>query len=214
VLRYDLRGYGRSDPPTVPFSFRKELAELMGYVGIEKATIVGASVGGQIALDFTLERPELVSELVLVAPGMSGDDTQDDPQTLAKLEASEAAFEAGDRERSVDLALQVWCPLRTDPDVDRRIRAIAMDNADADGYDWSLSRRLDPPAAGRLGEIGVPTLLILGDSDVPAMATICGKLAAGIAGARLEVIERADHLPNMRRADRFNASVLEFLSYP
>jgi len=212
VLRYDLRGYGRSDPPTVSFSFRHELAELMAHLDIPKAAVVGASVGGQIALDFALERPELVSRLVLVAAGLSGDDTPDDPSTLAALEESEAAFEAGDRERAVALALAVWCPLRTDPDVDRRIREIAMDNKDADGHDWSLSRRLDPPAAGRLREVRVPTLVIVGDADIPAMGTISRTLAGGIAGARLEVVEGADHLPNMRRADRFDRSVMEFLS--
>ncbi len=214
VLRYDLRGYGRSDPPTVPFSFRQELADLMAHLGVPRAAIVGASVGGQIALDFTLERPDLADALILVGAGLSGDDTPDDPETAMKLEASEAAFEAGDHARAVDLALAVWCPLRTDSGVDRRIRDIAMDNRDVDGFDWSLSRRLDPPAAGRLHEVDVPTLVIVGDADVPAMRTIADTLADGVAGARLEVLEGADHLPNMRRAPAFNRLVLDFLAAP
>jgi pimeloyl-ACP methyl ester carboxylesterase len=213
VIRYDLRGFGRSDPPTVPFSFRQELADLLAHLAIPRASVVGASMGGAIALDFALERPELVDALVLVAPGVSGDDTPDDERTARLLGESEEVFENGDHERAVDIALQVWCPLRTDPEVDRRIRDIAMDNKDVDGFDWSLSRRLDPPAAGRLHEIAVPTLVIVGDSDAAVMPTICDKLAAGIPGARKAVIEGADHLPNMRRPQEFDRLVLDFLAF-
>ncbi len=212
VVRYDLRGFGRSAPPTVPFSFRQELAELLAHLAISQASVVGASMGGGIALDFALERPDMVDALVLVAPGVGGDDTPDDERTARLLAESEAAFEAGDHARAVEIALEVWCPLRTDPDVDRRIRDIAMDNMDVDGLDWSLSRRMDPPAASRLHEVAAPTLVIAGDSDAAVMATICQKLAAGIAGARLIVIEGADHLPNMRRPDVFDRVVLDFLA--
>jgi 3-oxoadipate enol-lactonase len=212
VVRYDLRGFGRSDPPTVPFSFRQELSDLLAYLEIPRASVVGASMGGSIALDFTLERPETVDALVLVAPGVSGDDAPDDERTAQLLAESEEVFEAGDHARAVDIALQAWCPLRTDPAVDRLIHDIAMDNKDVDGFDWSLSRRLDPPAAGRLHEVAAPTLVVVGDSDAAVMGTICDKLAAGIPGARMAVIEGADHLPNMRRPDAFDRLVLEFLA--
>jgi pimeloyl-ACP methyl ester carboxylesterase len=212
VVRYDLRGFGRSAPPTVPFSFRQELADLLAHLDIPRASVVGASMGGGIALDFALEFPAMVEALVLVAPGVGGDDTPDDERTARLLGESEAVFEAGDHARAVEIALDVWCPLRTDPDVDGRIHDIAMDNMDVDGLDWSLSRRMEPPAAARLHQVAVPTLVIAGDSDAPVMATICQKLAAGIPGARLTVIEGADHLPNMRRPDVFDRLVLDFLT--
>ena len=211
VIRFDLPGFGRSEFPDGPFSTRALITDLLGLLEVERTAVVGCSIGGQVALDFTLERPDLVDRLVLVASGLSGDDTPDDEASMRLLEQAEEAFKAGDLERATDLQLQVWTPLHTDPQTDRRIRDIAMDNRSVDTLDWSLAQRLDPPAAGRLGEVRVPTLVILGERDVPPMAVIGDKLAAGIRGATKVVIPKADHLPNMRDPDEFNRIVLRFL---
>jgi pimeloyl-ACP methyl ester carboxylesterase len=212
VLRYDIRGFGRSDPPTIAFSHRQDMVDLLDFLGIPTAAIVGCSIGGGFALDLALEFPGRVDALVLVAAGMSGDETPDDERTKAIYAEVEKATEAGELERAVDLQLQVWTPLRTDPDVDRRIRDIAMDNRLVDTLDWSLSQRLDPPAAVRLSEIGVPTLFLIGDNDAPVMDLIADKVVAGVTGARKVVMRGTDHLPNMRRPDEFNRLVLEFLA--
>jgi pimeloyl-ACP methyl ester carboxylesterase len=212
VVRFDLPGFGRSEFPDRPFLIRGQIADLLRFLEVVPAAVLGCSIGGQIALDFTLEHPEMVGRLVLVAAGMSGDDTPDDPDMIKVLEEAEEAFKAGDLERMVDLQLQVWTPFRTDPEVDQRIRDIAMANRRVDTMDWSLSQRLDPPAAGRLGEVRVPTLVVLGEHDVRPMAVIGEKLTRGIPGARKMVIRDADHLPNMRAPDEFNRIVLEFLS--
>ncbi len=71
---------------------------------------------------------------------------------------------------------------------------------------------LDPPAIGRLGEIRVPTLVIVGDQDVPYIVDIAERLAAGIAAAKKTVISGAAHMVNMERPDEFNRIVLEFLA--
>jgi 3-oxoadipate enol-lactonase len=212
VVRYDLRGFGRSDRFDHEFSARDDLADLLSTLSLPSSAIVGASIGGALGLDFALEQPEKVDSLVLAAAGLSGDDTPDDEAMIRLFDEAEAAFKAGDFERVVDLELQVWCPLRTDREVDRRIRDIAQDNRHELALDWKLSRQLDPPAAGRLDEVGAPTLVIVGDSDAAVMPAIAEKLVAGIRGARMQVIAGADHLPNMRRAEEFNAAVLAFLT--
>lgn len=212
TVRYDLRGFGRSDRLSVPFSLRQDLADLMGFFQIPRAALVACSVGGSLAIDFTLERPEMVAALVLVAPGLSGDDTPDDDRTAGLLEQADRALADGDLETMVDLQLRAWTPMATDPDVDRRIREIAMDNKHVDTLDWRLSRRLHPPAAGRLSEIRAPTLVILGDHDAPVMERIVEKVVPGISGARKVLISDADHLPNMRQPDRFKREVLRFLA--
>jgi 3-oxoadipate enol-lactonase len=212
VLRYDLRGFGRSDGVQGPFSHRQDLADVMAAAGIEHAGLVGCSIGGSLAIDFTLERPNEVDALVAVCAGLSGDQTPDDPSMEAIFKEAESAFEAGDLSKVVDLELQVWCPLRTDPDVDRRIREIAHDNERALTMEYGTnSAQLDPPAAGRLGEIRVPTLVISGDRDAAVMEVIARALASGIAGARHVVMQGTDHLPNMRDPEGFNRTVLEFL---
>jgi 3-oxoadipate enol-lactonase len=214
ALRYDLRGFGRSDRFDAPFSARDDLARLMDHVGLTRASLVGASIGGSLAIDFTLERPDRVDALVLVAPGLSGDDTPDTPEMEEIWARAQAAMEAGDLEGCVDRELEIWAPLRTDPAVDRRIRDIAQDNQHELTLAWGNSRALDPPAVQRLGEIAVPTLLVLGDSDAPVMETIADRIVAGIPDVRRAVIEGADHLPNMRRPEAFDRLVLEFLSHP
>ena len=211
VIRFDLPGFGRSEFPERPFAVRRQIADLLGYLGVERTSLVGCSIGGQNALDFALDRPDLVDRLVLVASGMSGDDTPDDPEMIDIMEEAERALEAGDLDRMVDLQLQVWTPLRTDPETDRRIRDIAMDNRRVDTLDLSLAERLDPPAAGRLGEVRAPTLVILGERDAPVMAVIGQRIADGIAGSRKVVMAGADHLPNMREPAEFNRLVLDFL---
>ena len=194
--------------------WRRQIADLLGVLDISKASVLGCSIGGQIALDFALEHPQMVDRLVLVASGMSGDDTPDDPAMIKVLDQAEEAFKEGDLERTVDLQLHVWTPLRTDPEVDRRIRDIAMDNKRVDTLDWSLSERLDPPAAGRLGEVRAPTLVVLGERDVGPMAVVGEKLSRGIAKTRTVVVKGADHLPNMRAPEEFNPIVLSFLAEP
>jgi pimeloyl-ACP methyl ester carboxylesterase len=183
----------------------------MAALDISSAVVVGGSIGGALAIDFALEFPWLVDGLVLVAPGLSGDDTPDDERTAGLLDMAEAALAAGDLERAVDVQLQAWTPLRTDALAEDRIRSIALDNKHVDTLDWSLSQRLDPPAAGRLAEIRAPTLVIIGDEDAAVMSAIASAIVNGIDGARSVEIQDADHLPNMRQPKRFNDVVLGFL---
>jgi pimeloyl-ACP methyl ester carboxylesterase len=211
VIRYDLRGFGRSDRFERPFSARGDLAALLEHLHVPSAALIGASIGGALAIDFALERPGMVDALVLVASGLSGDETPDDEETLRLVGEAQQAFEAGDLERTVDAELRIWAPLRTEPDVEHRIREIAQDNRHELTLDWKLSAELDPPAAERLGQIGVPTLVVLGERDAAVMNVIGDKLANGIRGARKQVIAGADHLPNMRRPEEFNRIVLDFL---
>jgi 3-oxoadipate enol-lactonase len=211
VVRYDQRGFGRSDRFDEQFSERQDLAELLAHVGLPAASLVGASVGGAVAIDFALEHPESVEALVLVAAGLGGDSTEDDQGMQRVFKEVQIAVAAGDLEQATDLELQIWAPLRTDPEVDRRIREVAQDNRHANTLPWKLLHRLEPPAAGRLGEIRAPTLVMVGDQDAPVMATIADNIANGIPDSRRYIVEGADHLPNMRKPEEFNRVVLSFL---
>src|SRR3970040_2245218 len=89
VVTYHCRGFGRSRTDAVDYSNRADLAALLDHLGIERAALLGCSRGGQIALDFTLERPERVSALVLVACGPGGMGHQTTPVERALLESEE-----------------------------------------------------------------------------------------------------------------------------
>ncbi len=95
VIRYDVRGWGRTPFPAGEASAHEDLHGLLKYLGHEKAHVLGCSNGGRIALDFTLAFPEMVDRLVLVGTGLGGYKFTD-PETEALDQAMEQAYEAGD----------------------------------------------------------------------------------------------------------------------
>ncbi len=204
TIAYDVRGYGRSPAPTEPYRLHEDLLALLDALGIERAVLVGNSMGGKTAIDATLAAPERITTLVAVGAAVSGLSFRaysDDQGARA-----EAAWMAGDYEGAADVWLEVWAPLCTDD----RLREIAYTNAAIDFDELELAG--DPPAAGRLGELRVPTLVLVGDTEVQGIVDSCRKIAADVDGARLELMEGADHLPNQCRPDEFDRLVLEFLA--
>ncbi|HEX5506705.1 MAG TPA: alpha/beta fold hydrolase [Thermomicrobiales bacterium] len=213
VVRYDMRGSGRSNDPPGPFSGRGDLYGLMTALGIARAHLVGLSMGGSLVLDMAIEHPDMVTALVPVAAGLGGHaGTGRDEQE----EALEAAMAADDYARANEIDLQVWvdgprrAPGQVDPTVRERVREM---NAGiyAQLPNQGTLQRMDPPAAARLGEITAPTLVIAGDGDVPDILDIADVLAAGIAGARKVIIPGVAHMVNMERPAEFNRLVLDFL---
>ena len=215
VLRYDARGYGRSSrlEPGRPYSNVDDLSAIMDAVHIDRAAIVGCSMGGEITIDFALEHPERVSALVLVAPGLGGFEgtPEDDAWWEERQGPIDAAIEAGDLERAEDLRLEIWASLGTRDETGRRIRQIAFDNIHEMTMDESGAVELDPPAIERLEELSVPTLVMPADHDPPFMRRVCDVLTQRIPNARRIDIPETDHVIAMRRPVEFNAAVLAFL---
>lgn len=214
VLRYDVRGYGRSSRLTgAPYSHVRDLLGLMDSLGVERSALVSCSMGGEIALDFTLSHSGRVGALVLAASGLGG--YEGTPEENAWWERSsaevDAAIEAGDPERAEDLRLKLWAPLGTDDPAGRRIREVAFDNIHELTMDESGAEELDPPAIERLQEISAPTLVLDAADDVAMMHSIADILTERIPGARKVVIENADHVVSLRQPEEFNRQVLEFL---
>jgi pimeloyl-ACP methyl ester carboxylesterase len=211
VIRYDVRGYGRSDFPQSPFSNPADLWALLDALKVERTALVGCSMGGNIAVTFAVEHPERVWALVTVAAGLSGFEWSDEKWEPV-WEPIDAAIEAGDLERATDLSLKTWAPLGVDDEAGATIRRIAMDNTQNFALDESgLELSSDPPPITRLEQIDVPTLVVTGDADVQEMTVIGEILASRIPGAVPAVIEGADHVVNVRRPEAFEAVVLPFL---
>jgi len=215
VLRYDARGYGRSSrlEPGRPYSNVDDLAAVMDAVQIDRAAIVGCSMGGEITIDFALRHPERVSALVLVAPGLGGFEgtPQEDAWFDERQGPIDAAIAAGDLERAEDLRLEIWAALGTEDEAGRMIRQIAFDNIHEMTMDESGATQLEPPAVERLEELSVPTLVMAADHDPPVMRRICDILTERISNARRIDIPETDHVIAMRRPAEFNAAVLGFL---
>ncbi|MGH2635216.1 MAG: alpha/beta fold hydrolase [Actinomycetota bacterium] len=217
VMRYDARGYGRSSRPEPGrvYSHVEDLLAVMDAAGVDRAALIGCSMGGETALDAALAHPERVTALVLVAPGVSGLDegTPEEEAWDAEHQAPiDAAVAAGELERAEDLRLRtMWAQLGSDDPAGERIRRIAFDNLHELTMDESARRELDPPAVGRLEEVAAPTLVLPADHDPPWTERICRLLAERIPEARVVQIPDVDHVVNMRKPAEFNRIVLEFL---
>jgi 3-oxoadipate enol-lactonase len=207
TIRPDFRGFGRSDRAEREFNFTEDLLTVLNAEGITRASVVGLSLGGFVAIDVALARPELVSALVLVGAGATGfDDWSADTQRNEP--EAEAAVQRGDLAAAKELSLEMWCPLRSGDD-DRQ-RRIARENVNAPLAE-ELADVFEQRAIDRLGEIAVPTLVLVGDRDIPEMLRLADILASGIPDARKVGLEEADHLPNVRKPEEFNDLVIGFL---
>jgi len=215
VLRYDMRGIGRSDLGHGSYSNVDDLVRLIDAVEFERAALVGVSMGGALALDVALQHPARVAALVLVGAGIGGRQL---PDTFkAQMEEVDALYERGLIDQVVERELEIWLygKGRNAADVDPAIREAVreMDRNTTERFPADAKpERIEPPAVGRLGEIRVPTLVIVGDLDVDHVQETARALRDGIVGARLDVMHGVAHVPNMERPEEFNRLVLDFLS--
>jgi len=162
-----------------------------------------------------LAYPEAAVALVLAAPALGGV-----PRSAAweRYEAAEeAALEQGDLERAVALNLRMWVdgpdgpPDRVDPVLRARTAELVRHQLTRPLV-RVRPRWLEPPAISRLGEVRVPTLVVVGDHDVSDVQAIAARLAAAIPGARRAVVPGAAHLVNLEAPAAFNRLVLDFLA--
>jgi 3-oxoadipate enol-lactonase len=214
VIRYDVRGYGRSSRPTLePYSHVADLRSLLDHLGVVQAALVGCSMGGRIAIDVTISAPANVWALVPVAAGLGGFEGSSEEEDWWEDAMSDAyrAYEEGNMLAAQDARLRIWAPLGTDDPAGAAIRRIAYDNLHELTMDESAEIALDPPAAHRLHEIDAPTLVVKAEHDPPPSRRTSEVIAAGIPTAREVQIDGADHVVNLRKPDAFNDVVLPFL---
>ncbi len=214
VLRYDMRGFGQSDTTHGEYSARADLLTVMDAAGVRQAALLGVSMGSSLAIDVTLAHPDRVSALVVVGPGFSGRQQSDAFKAL--MGEVDQIFEEKGLDATIEREMEIWLygKGRTAADVDPALRAAVfeMDRFNSERFPADMKARpLDPPAAGRLQEIGVPTLIVVGDRDLYDVMDAAEQLEAGITGARRVVMPGTAHVPNMEQPDVFNRIVLEFL---
>ena len=219
TVRLDLTGFGESDSrPDGRVDHVAEVIDTLTELGIERAHLVGASYGAGIITEVALTRPELAASLLLSAPGGSlmSEPTSD---LTAFFEAENRALADGDLAAAVEANVATWVdgPGQPNDRVPPEVRA-AVARMQRRAFDIDLawgeleSAQLDPPALARLGEIEVPTLVLVGDagrrraSDSPHATS-----PAGIPGARQVSWPEVAHLPSMEQPDRFLQLLREHL---
>jgi len=218
VVRYDMRGYGKSEPAEGEFNPMDDLVALLDALQIhEPLVLMGCSMGGGLAMDFALTHPSRVRALIMVGSGPSG--LELDVPRPAKFDDVEKAFEAGDLDRVAELETQIWFDGtgRTPEQVDPEMRKLLYDmNRQALAYEVKqLGKRLpnaSVPAFDRLGDLKIPVLIIVGTHDTPYILAAADYMVERIPSAQKVVIEDAAHLPNMDQPQEFQAVVTNFLN--
>ncbi len=216
VIRCDLRGHGRSGLPNGPFSYHEDIAHLLDALDLASAWLVGASFGGQVAVDFCLAHPQRVDGLILIAPTISGYDHDADVQAFGREE--DQLFEAGDLAAATELNMRMWVdgphrgPDAVDADLRASVAAMQLRVFEHPEPENVSLNRLEPPAAQRLGEINAPLLIIAGELDVSSFVQLAQHLAEQVKHAQLVTVPDTAHLPSMEAPERVNHLIAEFVT--
>jgi 3-oxoadipate enol-lactonase len=218
VIRYDTRGIGRTETDDVEFSNHADAAAVLDHVGADSAYVVGQSRGGGIALDLALDRPDRVDALVSVAGGVGGYEAElPEGVEAPPWDEMERIYEAKDWEALAELETKVWVDGwgqpsdRVDPGLRQKVHGWILAAMEAE-KPWGKPQNLDPPAAERLGEVDVPTLVLIGQADEPGSVLAERHLASSVAGAQVVEFPGVAHMIHMEDPKRFNEVVLEFLA--
>lgn len=211
VIRYDLRGFGDSSPGSTQYTHAGDLEAVLDHIGVERAALVGFSLGGGAAINFAITRPDRVSALAVVDPSLGGFTWS------AEFVAAQSAIRGTARSEGIDAARELWlglpmfAPALRNPLSAGPIKGMVGEYS---GWHWvnpDLGIPFDPPAIERLGSIRAPTLVIAGDKDSADFHGIASALEAGIPGARKVVMPGVGHMANLEAPERFNRLLVEFL---
>jgi pimeloyl-ACP methyl ester carboxylesterase len=215
VVRYDMRNFGRSETDDVAFADWEDLAALLDALEIDRAVVVGASMGATVTVGLALERPDLVRGLILMSPGIFPGH-QPSGELQRGWRSVEQALDAGETDRALDHEVEMWVGRthrRSTPLSESVRQQIRQMNARA----WELAsdapnrKPLRPPALSRLDQISVPVLIVTGSLDMPDVDSIARRLERGLPNVQRIAVPDTAHLLNMEQPERFNEIVREFV---
>ena len=206
VIRYDRPGYGQSPPPVSAISDTTTLKDLLTQIGIEKAILIGGSAGGRIALDFAVTHSNMVHAIVLVGPALSG------------FEFTEHMWYRGWRNKWGDTIEEMITFWENDPWL------ISQENVNAKRFfrdtllasqtnlkNYEVENLDEVQAINHLSEIGMPVLVMIGESDIADNHSMAGIIQNGIPDAQRVIVTQSGHLVYVEQPEKFNKLMGEFL---
>ena len=210
VIALDQVGFGRSDKPLLDYRAATFVDFLDGFLNelkIDRASLVGNSLGGWIAADFALAHPERIERLVLCnAAGYAAVAKNMNPRTFSALRLAS-------RDDIRHLGPLTFHDKRFYEDVD-----LAFKQRVTAGDDYTVNQVLDSILRGedvldgRVGAIHKPTLILWGREDKLIPLKLAERFHKEIAGSRLEIIDNCGHMQHVECPKEFAAAVLEFLN--
>jgi pimeloyl-ACP methyl ester carboxylesterase len=215
VIRYDVRGYGNSSVPVLgfPYSDYSDLAELLDFLGVDDAHIVGWSMGSGVAFDFAVAFPQRTKSLVSVGPWVNGYSSESVDHLFAQMGAvAEAVADGGPVAGSNTFADLVLGESIFEDSADEFMRSVGSE------YSWwafanpSQTIALDPDAASQLGDLAIPVLVITSEHDLPVCREVGDLIDSTVPNSRQVILQDTGHLMHIERPGAFNAALLEFLN--
>ncbi|WP_410768295.1 alpha/beta fold hydrolase [Fontibacillus sp. BL9] len=215
LVRYDLRGYGLSSTPNTTFSNLDDLKALTDFLELGNVTLVGSSMGGSIATDFTLTYPHLVKNLILVAPSINGNPYPMKMMwqgiknfILLRLRGRNKAIESF----IADPFWQYFFPSLKKEEARTKLLDNVRNPNNFCRFSPSLSNTVKPFAFNRLHEINIPTLIIISDQDHRFNRETAEFLHKRIKLSSRIIMQDCGHLPFIEASIEFNQAVHDFLS--
>lgn len=210
VIRYDRRGYGRSELPTKSYSSTEDLRKLLTHLKVEHAVIVGSSSGGALAIDSALVHPRMVDGLFLIGPVLHGL-----PYAASFLERGARNNEPMQRD-DIRAVAKNWSEDRfliagPNEKARRKIYEQLAANSEKLKFDNHFEQSLSPPASKRLSEVRTPTLILAGEADIADVHAHCAAISAGIHGSTREIIKDAGHLIQLEKPGEVAKRIEDFV---
>ncbi len=208
AIRYDRRGYGRSPAATGWYTETDDLSVLLRHLQVRRAMLVGSSHGGELSIEFTLEHPNLVEQLVLVGAVVHGYPFSD--HFLIRGAATWASVDQGNTAAAIArIANDKFLTAADHPSARQKIRDL-LTVAPQDFTHNDMARAV-PSSLPRLHEIHVPTLILVGDADIPDVHAHAGAIETAIPDSRRIVVLDVGHLMYIEKPEEFLTIVTRFL---
>jgi 3-oxoadipate enol-lactonase len=212
VVRYDRRGYGRSDLQKQPYSEIEDLHALLTHLRVSRASFIGSSAGGGLVVDYALAHPQTVEKLILVGAVVGGlsfsehfnNRNRENFRPLAERRDLAATIANWSRDP--------YLIAGNNEAARRRLRELLTQNPQNIVHPYNFTKPAQRPALAHVSEIAVPTLIIVGESDIPDVHAHVGALQAGIPKAKRIVLAGAGHLPYLEKPEEFTTLALRFLA--
>jgi 3-oxoadipate enol-lactonase len=218
VVRYDTRGFGETTTDDVSFSDLDDLLAVLDETDVDRATLVGASRGGRIAIDAAVERPDRVSGLVTIGSNPSGFPEVEMTERENELfDALDALLEAGDHERLNRLEAELWAagPTRDVIELDPGFLAHAYALNHANLRHTTEKPRPEPlasPAYYRTVDIEAPSLFVVGEHDLSSELAATEYLLSTVPKSSGARFPDSAHLPSVERPEEFARVLVGWLA--
>jgi pimeloyl-ACP methyl ester carboxylesterase len=215
VVRYDVRGHGRSTAPQTGYStddYARDLRGLADHLGLRKHSIVGLSLGGNIAIAYALMHPERVETVTLINSGLLG--FGESPVFHKAMEKRRALVQREGVSEKFVRATIMSAPfdrLRHDPAKKELVRSMVASWSGASYLDTTVYPPSTRDYVDRVQGIKAPTLVLVGELDGRYFHQVADVLASKIPVVRKYVVPGAGHFVSMETPQILNELLLDFL---